>query len=132
MGLLVVLPNLVEDAVEFGARRSLSNFFGQQLSLRFIHAIFADRTRAYYFSRTLLVGSATYIATGRSLAAMTSNFTTLFKLYARSHMMFAGELACMLVAYGLYSRTPGIYALNTFPLWLLVTSCCFSPWLFNP
>lgn len=132
MGLVVIVPNLVEDAIEFGVRRAFTNFFGQQFSLRFIHAIFADRTRSFHFAHAIRIGTASYIATGRSFASMTSSFITLFKLYARSHLIFAAELAGLLLAYNQYTRTPGIYMLNTFPLWLLAMSCAFSPWLFNP
>lgn len=131
MVIILVLPSFMEDAIEFGFRRAASNLISQQLSLRFIHAIFGDRTRAFYFSRTLRIGSALYIDTARSFAGMTPSFTMLYKHFSRSHLMFAGELASMLCAYALYTRAE-VYGLHTLPIWIIVTSCSFSPWLFNP
>ncbi|KAL3933771.1 MAG: hypothetical protein SGPRY_000135 [Prymnesium sp.] len=118
-------------AVEFGLRRAFSKFVSQLLSLRFVHTMFSDRTRAYHFSRTLRIGSAEYIAAGRSFAGMTPSFTALFKQYARSHLMFSGELAFILIAYAIYTREE-LYALYTFALWLPAVCCSFSPWIFNP
>lgn len=102
--------------------------------------MFLERTRAFAFDQALQLGTAKYVATGRSFTGMTSNFTTMFKLYARSHIVFAGELTILLVAYGLFSRVYtnypstelGYYTIYTLPIWILVVSCAFSPWLFNP
>ena len=49
-----------------------------------------ERTRDF-FDQGVLYGSASYIATGRSFDALTSNFVHLYHLYARSHFYFAQD-----------------------------------------
>lgn len=101
--------------------------------------MFTERTRAFAYNRGILRGEASYIATGRSFSGMMSDFTTMFKVYARSHFDFAADTTKILVAYALYSRDYSFpsydlanYGLYTLPLWLLVSSCALSPWLFSP
>ena len=52
----------------------------------------------------LALGNAKYVATGRSFDALTSSFTQLFKLFARSHFVYATEMATVLIFYGLHSH----------------------------
>ena len=140
LGFLTLLPLIAEEWLEFGLRHAVSNFFRQQLSLRLLYTLFTERTRAVFYDRALQLGVAEYVATGRSFLGMTSNFTSLFKLYARSHLLYAGEITVLLVAYGYYSRvytnfpstSLGYYGIYTLPIWVLVVGCAFSPWLFNP
>ncbi|KAL1498898.1 hypothetical protein AB1Y20_013420 [Prymnesium parvum] len=138
LGFLAVLPVIVEECIEVGFGHAMLNFVRQQLSFKLLYTLFQERTRSFYYAQGLQ-GHASYIATGRSHLSMTSDFTTLFKLYARSHMEFAAEITRMLIAYGLFSRAysyPSLeltnYAIYTFPLWILVIGCAFSPWLFSP
>jgi len=44
------------------------------------------------------------VATGRSYVGMTSSFTSLFKLYARSLLCCAGEMTALLVAHAFDSH----------------------------
>lgn len=140
LGFLTLVPLIVEEWLEFGLKRAVSNFVRQQITLRLLYTLFLERMRAFSFDRALLLGETHYIATGRSFSGMTSNFTTLFKVYAHSHLIYAAELTIVLVAYGLYSRVYtsfpstdlGYYSIYTAPLWIFVVSCSLSPWIFNP
>ena len=51
---------------------------------KIIYTLFQERTRVYYFNLGLTLGSARYIATGRSLTSMSSNFVDLYTKFARS------------------------------------------------
>ena len=140
LGFIMMLPLFIARWTEQGLWKALKETVTQLLSLKFFFGLFAMRTSMYYLDRGLRIGQAEYVATGRSFLGMTSNFTAIFKLYARSHLLYAGELTILLVVYGLYSRVYtnfpstelGYYGVYTSPLWLLVVGTAFSPWLFNP
>ena len=140
LGFLTLLPLVAEEWLEFGLRHAVSNFLRQQLSLRLLYTLFSERTRAVFYDRALQLGVAKYVATGRSFMGMTSNFTSLFKLYARSHLLYASDMTILLIAYAYYSRvytnfpstSLGYYGIYTLPIWVLVVGCAFSPWLVNP
>ena len=136
----MMLPLFAEDALEFGLRTAIGNQLRQQASLRLLYTFFQERTKASYFDRAMQLGDAKYVATGRSFDGMTNSFVHLYRLYARTHFVYAAELALVLLFYGLhthiYNGYPptglGLYAVNTFALWLFAVACWFSPWIFNP
>lgn len=140
VGFLMMLPLFCEEAVEFGLRHAFSSQIRQQLSLRMFFTFFQERTKAAFYDRALQLAEAKYVATGRSFDGMTVSFTYLWQAYARTHFMYAAELATALGAYAFYSRLYrqfpstelSVYWINTFPLWLLVGACALSPWAFNP
>ena len=140
IGFLMLLPIFAEETLEFGVKYAIGTQVRQQLSLRLLYTFFQERTKAAFFDRALQLGEAKYISTGRSFDALTTSFVALYKAFARTHFVFASELAVILVAYGIYThiydgyppKGLGVYWINTVPLWVFVFACWLSPWLFNP
>jgi hypothetical protein len=87
----------------------------------------------YYFNLGLTLGSARYIATGRSLTSMSSNFVDLFTKYARSHFLSAFEIMFFAIVYIVFTtQTGSMPFIQTWPIWLMAFAQCLSPWIFNP
>ncbi len=82
----MMLPLLTEEWLEFGIGRALRTQLRQSVSLRPLYTFFLERSKCYAFDLSVSLGSAKYIATGRSAMALSSesNFTTVFKLCAAS------------------------------------------------
>ena len=139
LGLLGSLPFIAEKTIEEGFLSAIwefvKMFFSDFLSMFFF--IFVSRTKAFYFHRGLILGGASYIATGREVGIRNERFPTLFSLYATSHIYFGMELMALLILFGLYSinengRTWGSYFLTTWAVWLMGIALVFAPWWFNP
>ena len=80
---------------ENSLRAALVELFRHNAALKICFALFSQRTTMYYLDRGLRFGVATYISTGRNYDAITSNFTVVYSLYARSHFCYGVELIGM-------------------------------------
>ncbi|KAA3479579.1 callose synthase 7-like [Gossypium australe] len=135
MGLLLVLPMLMEISLEKGFRSALADFIIMQLQLASVFFTFQLGTKAHYFGRTILHGGSKYRATGRGFVVFHAKFADNYRLYSRSHFVKGFELGILLVVYEVYGvsyRRSSLYLFITCSIWFLVGSWLFAPFVFNP
>ncbi|KAK8500612.1 hypothetical protein V6N12_038571 [Hibiscus sabdariffa] len=135
MGMLLVLPMLMEIGLEKGFRAALGDFIIMQLQLASMFFTFQLGTKAHYFGRTILHGGSKYRATGRGFVVQHAKFADNYRLYSRSHFVKALELGLLLLIYEVYGksyRNSSLYLFITFSMWFLVVSWLFAPFIFNP
>ncbi|KAJ0971511.1 hypothetical protein J5N97_019470 [Dioscorea zingiberensis] len=135
LGLLLVLPMVMEVGLEKGFRTALGEFIIMQLQLAPVFFTFQLGTKVHYYGRTLLHGGAQYRATGRGFVVFHAKFADNYRLYSRSHFVKGLELMILLFVYLVYSqsyRSSNIYLFVTFSMWFLVASWLFAPFVFNP
>ena len=134
LGLLLILPMIMEIGLEKGFRTALGEFIIMQLQLASVFFTFQLGTKAHYYGRTILHGGAKYRATGRGFVVFHAKFSDNYRLYSRSHFVKGLELVILLVVYRVYGTelTSGIYLFVTFSIWFLVASWLFAPFIFNP
>ena len=107
LGFAKAWPLFVELWLELSFWQALKLTLKDLVNLKQFFNVFTERTRDYNYDRALQYGGAQYIATGRSFAALTSNFTHLFHLYARTHFYFAAKASALGVLYCLVTRYAG-------------------------
>ncbi|KAL6006419.1 hypothetical protein ACLOJK_037373 [Asimina triloba] len=135
LGLLLVLPMVMEIGLEKGFRKALAEFIIMQLQLASVFFTFQLGTKAHYYGRTILHGGAKYRGTGRGFVVFHAKFADNYRLYSRSHFVKGLELLILLVIYEVYGhsyRSSRVYLFVTFSLWFLVASWLFAPFVFNP
>ncbi|KAE8663689.1 putative callose synthase 6 [Hibiscus syriacus] len=135
LGLLLVLPMVMEIGLEKGFRTALGDFVIMQLQLASVFFIFQLGTKAHYFGRTILHGGSKYRATGRGFVVCHEKFGDNYRLYSRSHFGKWLELLILLVLYEVYGesyRSSSLYMFITISVWFLVGSWLFAPFVFNP
>ncbi|XP_021300707.1 callose synthase 7-like [Herrania umbratica] len=135
LGLLLVLPMVMEIGLEKGFRTALGDFIIMQLQLASVFFTFQLGTKAHYFGRTILHGGSKYRATGRGFVVFHAKFADNYRLYSRSHFVKGLELLILLVLYEVYGqsyRSSSLYLFITFSMWFLVGSWLFAPFVFNP
>ncbi|PKU65171.1 Callose synthase 7 [Dendrobium catenatum] len=135
LGLLMVLPMVMEVGLEKGFRTALGEFIIMQLQLASVFFTFQLGTKAHYYGRTILHGGAKYRATGRGFVVFHAKFADNYRLYSRSHFVKGLELMMLLVVYKVYGQTyrsSTVYLFVTFSMWFLVCSWLFAPFIFNP
>ncbi|CAA7402084.1 unnamed protein product [Spirodela intermedia] len=134
LGLLLVLPMVMEIGLEKGFRTALGKFIIMQLQLASVFFTFQLGTKAHYYGRTILHGGAKYRATGRGFVVFHAKFADNYRMYSRSHFVKGLELVILLVVYLVYGtgHSSGIYLFVTFSMWFLVASWLFAPFVFNP
>ena len=81
LGFIMIWPLFLEYWGMSGLLGALKEVARQFISLKILFTVFVERTRAYYLHQGLILGSARYIATGRSFTSMSSNFLQLYTLY---------------------------------------------------
>ncbi|KAF4373230.1 hypothetical protein G4B88_007243 [Cannabis sativa] len=118
LGLLLVLPMVMEIGLEKGFRTALGDFIIMQLQLASVFFTFQLGTKAHYFGRTILHGGSKYRATGRGFVVFHAKFADNYRLYSR--------------IYGESYRSSNLYLFITFSMWFLVASWLFAPFVFNP
>ncbi|KAK7387024.1 hypothetical protein VNO78_27483 [Psophocarpus tetragonolobus] len=102
LGVLLVLPMVMEIGLEKGFRTALGDFIIMQLQLASVFFTFQLGTKAHYYGRTLLHGGSKYRPTGRGFVVFHAKFADNYRMYSRISM------------------------------WFLATSWLFAPFLFNP
>ncbi|XP_057956025.1 callose synthase 7 isoform X2 [Malania oleifera] len=135
LGLLLVLPMIMEIGLERGFRTALGDFVVMQLQLASVFFTFQLGTKAHYYGRTILHGGSKYRATGRGFVVFHAKFADNYRLYSRSHFVKGLELLILLVVYEVYGesyRSSNLYLFITFSMWFLVGSWLFAPFVFNP
>ncbi|XAR49505.1 1,3-beta-glucan synthase [Bertholletia excelsa] len=135
LGLLLVLPMVMEIGLERGFRTALGDFVIMQLQLASVFFTFQLGTKAHYYGRTMLHGGSKYRATGRGFVVFHAKYADNYRMYSRSHFVKGLELAILLVVYEVYGqsyRSSNLYLFVTFSMWFLVASWLFAPFVFNP
>ncbi|KAK8652582.1 hypothetical protein V6N13_126610 [Hibiscus sabdariffa] len=135
LGLLLVLPMVMEIGLEKGFRTALGDFIIMQLQLAFVFFTFHLGTKAHYFGRTILHGGSKYRATGRGFVVFHVKFGDNYRLYSRSHFVKGLELIILLVLYEVYGesyRSSSLHMFITVSMWFLVGSWLLAPFVFNP
>ncbi|KAG8659847.1 hypothetical protein MANES_02G084900v8 [Manihot esculenta] len=135
LGLILVLPMVMEIGLEKGFRTALGDFVIMQLQLASVFFTFQLGTKAHYFGRTILHGGSKYRATGRGFVVFHMKFAENYRTYSRSHFVKGLELIILLVLYEVFGesyRSSNLYWFITFSMWFLVGSWLFAPFVFNP
>ncbi|XP_068345773.1 callose synthase 7-like [Pyrus communis] len=135
LGLLLVLPMIMEIGLEKGFRSALGDLIIMQLQLASVFFTFQLGTKAHYYGRTILHGGSKYRATGRGFVVFHAKFSENYRLYSRSHFVKGLELLILLIVYGVYGqayRSSNLYFFITLSMWFLVASWLFAPFIFNP
>ncbi|KAH7833941.1 hypothetical protein Vadar_011284 [Vaccinium darrowii] len=135
LGLLLVLPMVMEIGLERGFRSALGDFIIMQLQLASVFFTFQLGTKAHYYGRTILHGGSKYRATGRGFVVVHAKYAENYRMYSRSHFVKGLEMAILLVVYQVYGRayrSSSLYLFITFSIWFLVASWLFAPFVFNP
>jgi callose synthase len=135
LGLLLVLPMVMEVGLEKGFRTALGEFVIMQLQLASVFFTFQLGTKTHYYGRTILHGGAKYRPTGRGFVVYHAKFAENYRMYSRSHFVKGLELLILLVVYLVYGssyRSSNLYLFVTCSMWFLVASWLFAPFIFNP
>ncbi|KAL8201436.1 hypothetical protein R6Q57_012775 [Mikania cordata] len=135
LGLLLVLPMVMEIGLERGFRTALGDFIIMQLQLASVFFTFQLGTKAHYYGRTILHGGSKYRATGRGFVVFHAKFADNYRFYSRSHFVKGLELGILLIIYQVYGnsyQSSNLYLFITFSIWFLVCSWLFAPFVFNP
>ncbi|XP_050942441.1 callose synthase 7 isoform X2 [Cucumis melo] len=135
LGLLLVLPMVMEIGLEKGFRTALGDFVIMQLQLASVFFTFQLGTKAHFYGRTILHGGSKYRATGRGFVVFHAKFADNYRQYSRSHFVKGLELFILLLVYQIYGssyRSSKLYLFITFSMWFLVASWLFAPFVFNP
>ncbi|KAK4398212.1 Callose synthase 7 [Sesamum angolense] len=135
LGLLLVLPMVMEIGLERGFRSAIGDFIVMQLQLASVFFTFQLGTKAHYYGRTILHGGSKYRATGRGFVVFHAKFADNYRMYSRSHFVKGLELFMLLIVYEVYGhsyRSSSLYFFITFSMWFLVASWLFAPFVFNP
>ncbi|KAK7333633.1 hypothetical protein VNO80_30409 [Phaseolus coccineus] len=135
LGVLLVLPMVMEIGLEKGFRTALGDFIIMQLQLASVFFTFELGTKAHYYGRTLLHGGSKYRPTGRGFVVFHAKFAENYRMYSRSHFVKGLEILILLIVYEVYGesyRSSHIYLFITISMWFLATSWLFAPFLFNP
>ncbi|GMH10939.1 hypothetical protein Nepgr_012780 [Nepenthes gracilis] len=135
IGLLLVLPMVMEIGLERGFRTAIGDLIIMQLQLASAFFTFQLGTKAHYYGRTILHGGSKYRATGRGFVVFHAKFADNYRRYSRSHFVKALELFILLIVYEVYGdtyRSSSLYFFVTWSMWFLVASWLFAPFVFNP
>ncbi|KAJ4729026.1 Callose synthase [Melia azedarach] len=135
LGLILVIPMVMEIGLEKGFRTALGDFIIMQLQLASVFFTFQLGTKTHYYGRTILHGGSKYRATGRGYVVFHAKFAENYRQYSRSHFVKGLELVILLVLYEVYAssyRSSNLYLFVTISMWFMVASWLFAPFVFNP
>ncbi|RHN81886.1 putative 1,3-beta-glucan synthase [Medicago truncatula] len=82
LGLLLVLPIVMEIGLEMGFRTALGDFIIMQLHLASVFFTFQLGTKAHYYGRTLLHGGSKYRPTDRGFVIFHAKFADNYRMYS--------------------------------------------------
>ncbi|KAK9676237.1 hypothetical protein RND81_11G063300 [Saponaria officinalis] len=125
IGVLLVLPMIMEIGLERGFRTAIGDFIIMQLQLASVFFTFQLGTKAHFYGRTILHGGSKYRAMGRGFVVSHAKFADNYRRYSRSHFVKALELFILLVVYQAYGnsyRSSNLYLFVTWSMWFLVGS----------
>ena len=130
IGLLVLVPTLMEIGVESGFVKAFFEIITMQLQLGDLFFLFSLGTKAHHFWHTIFHGGSQYIGTTRGFVIRHETFTENYRMYARSHFVKGMEILLMLVFFGF--AAPDFNTVVSSSLFILVASWLYTPFLFNP
>nr|CAD1834785.1 unnamed protein product [Ananas comosus var. bracteatus] len=107
IGLLLVLPMVMEVGLEKGFRTAIGEFIIMQLELASVFFTFQLGSKVHYYGQTILHGGAKYRATGRGFVVVHAKFAENYRLYSRSHFVKGLELMILLIVYLVYGSPTG-------------------------
>jgi len=81
IGVLLVLPMIMEIGLERGFRTAIDDFVIMQLQLASVFFTFQLGTKAHYYGRTILHGGSKYRATGRGFVVFHAKFADNYRRY---------------------------------------------------
>jgi callose synthase len=131
LGLLLVLPMVMEVGLEKGFDIAVAEFVMMQLQLASVFFTFQLGTKIHYYGRTVLHGGAKYRPTGRGFVVYHAKFAENYRMYSRSHFVKGLEMLILLIVYVAYGKSDR-YISVTISIWFLVASWLFAPFIFNP
>ena len=82
LGMLLVLPMMMEVGLEKGFGRALAEFVIMQLQLAPVFFTFHLGTKTHYYGRTILHGGAKYRATGRGFVVRHAKYAENYRMYS--------------------------------------------------
>ncbi|CAL9159553.1 unnamed protein product, partial [Musa hybrid cultivar] len=85
LGLLLVLPMVMEVGLEKGFQSAIGEFILMQLQLACVVFTFQLGTKPHYYGRTILHGGAKYRTTGHGFVLFHAKFADNYRMYSRSH-----------------------------------------------
>ncbi|KAK7333636.1 hypothetical protein VNO80_30412 [Phaseolus coccineus] len=135
LGLLLVLPMVMEMGLEKGFRTALGDFIIMQLQLASVFFTFQLGTKAHHYGRTLLHGGSKYRSTGCGFVVFHAKFAENYRMYSRSHFVKGLEILLLLIVYEVYGESYPMshhYLFITISMWFLATSWLIAPFWFNP
>ncbi|KAF7081798.1 hypothetical protein CFC21_085704 [Triticum aestivum] len=135
LGLMLVLPMLMETFLEQGFCTALRELFTFQLSLASMFFAFQLGTKTYYYMRTILHGGTKCRPTCHGYFMYHAKFGDNYRTYSRSHFVKGIELLILLVVYLAFGSSYHFSIMHLFvrlSIWFLVTSWLFVPFIFNP
>ncbi|KAI4308103.1 hypothetical protein L6164_031210 [Bauhinia variegata] len=135
LGILLVIPMIMEIGLEKGFRTALGDLIIMQLQLAPVFFTFQLGTKAHYYGRTLLHGGSKYRSTGRGFVVFHAKFADNYRMYSRSHFVKGLEILILLIVYQVYRESytsSNLYLFIAFSMWFLAVSWLFAPFLFNP
>ncbi|KAK7305003.1 hypothetical protein VNO77_42901 [Canavalia gladiata] len=83
LGILLVLPMVMEIGLEKGFRTALGDFIIMQLQLASVFFTFQLGTKAHYYGRTIFHGGSKYRPTGRGFVVFHAKFADNYRMYSR-------------------------------------------------
>ncbi|RDY03244.1 Callose synthase 7, partial [Mucuna pruriens] len=135
LGLLLMLPMVMEIGLEKGFRTALADFIIMQLQLASVFFTFQLGTKAHYYARTLLHGGAKYRPIDCGFVVFHAKFADNYTMYSRSHFVKGLEILILLIVYEVYGKSyhnSHLYLFITISMLFLAASWLFVPFLFNP
>ncbi|KAI4308102.1 hypothetical protein L6164_031209 [Bauhinia variegata] len=135
LGILFVIPMIMEIGLEKGFRIALGDLIIMQLQLAPVFFTFQLGTKAHCYGRTLLHGGSKYRSTGRGFVVFHAKFADNYRMYSRSHFVKGLEILILLIVYQVYRESytsSNLYLFIAFSMWFLAVSWLFAPFLFNP
>ncbi|XP_062105738.1 callose synthase 7-like [Humulus lupulus] len=135
LGLIQVLPIVMEIGLEKGFPTALGSFIIMQLQLASVFFTFQMGTNAHYYGTKFLHYGSSNRETSRGFGYFNAKFGHNYRLYSRSHYVKGLEILILLIVYEVYRDpypTSKLYLFITFSMWFLVASWLFAPFVFNP
>ena len=131
VGLLVLVPTLIEIGVESGIVKAVFEVITIQIQLSDGFFLFSLGTKAHHFGHTIMYrGRTKYRATGRGFVINHEKFAEIYRLYSRSHFVKAMEILLILIYFKL--AAPGFNKVVSSSMFILVASWLYIPFIFNP
>ena len=88
LGFLLTIPLVAELVLQKGTIGAITQLLRVLVKGGPLFFMFHIRTKAFYYDRTLLLGGASYKATGRGFVLGHTDFLDLFRIFHFSHFNY--------------------------------------------